>query len=63
MEERIISAVYKREEVWNPRNFGHRNVNVLQKRWLEIAAEVGRDGEFFTIICLFVYTVVFVSTI
>jgi hypothetical protein len=31
MEEYIFSAAYKREEMRNPKNSSHKNVNVLQK--------------------------------
>jgi hypothetical protein len=44
VEEKIISLVFKREKIWNPKNPLHKNVNVHQKLWLEIADEVGEDG-------------------
>jgi hypothetical protein len=37
--------VFKREEIWNPKNSSHRNVNILHKMQLEIAEEVGKDGK------------------
>jgi hypothetical protein len=44
MEEQIISSVFRREEIWNPKNPSHKNVNILHNLWLEIAEEVGKDG-------------------
>jgi hypothetical protein len=46
MEEYIINAVHKREEIWNPRNSNHKNVNILKRIWMEITEEVGQDGKF-----------------
>jgi hypothetical protein len=32
--EHVVSAVYKREEIWNPKHCRHKNVNILQKKWM-----------------------------
>ena len=49
MEEEIINAVFQREEIWNPRHNNHKNVTVLQKKWIEVSTTVGKDGKFYYI--------------
>jgi hypothetical protein len=53
MEEQIISSVFKREEIWNPKNPSHKNVNI-HKLWLEIAEEVGKDGTLSIYLCAYI---------
>jgi hypothetical protein len=31
MEEQITSSVFKREEIWNPNNPAHKNMNIPHK--------------------------------
>jgi hypothetical protein len=59
MEEHIISAVYKREEIWNPKHCSHKNVNFFQKKWMDIAEEVGRDGDFLLLLFLSLFTLLY----
>ncbi|XP_023939446.2 uncharacterized protein LOC112046857 [Bicyclus anynana] len=42
-DEKLISAVYKREPLWNPASELHKNSVVLKKLWHSIALELGKD--------------------
>jgi hypothetical protein len=43
-----ISAVYKWEEIWDPKHCSHKNVNILQKKWTTttIAISMGKHIHF-----------------
>lgn len=43
--ENIITSVYKRPAIWDPRHYLHKNRNAVQILWEEIAAEVGIDSK------------------
>jgi hypothetical protein len=45
VDQKIISSVFKRDEIWNPKNGSHKNVNILHKVWLETAANIEKEGK------------------
>jgi hypothetical protein len=43
----IISAVYKRGEIWNPKHCRHKNVNIMQKKWTTTATTISMRKHIF----------------
>lgn len=44
--DKLIHAVYKRPELWDPKHIGHNNRMLVNKLWQEVAEEVGTDSKF-----------------
>ncbi|XP_066974669.1 uncharacterized protein [Macrobrachium rosenbergii] len=40
MKEELITAVYRRQPIWDPRHRHHKDRNVIQKLWMEIGLEL-----------------------
>lgn len=43
--DKLIHAVYKRPELWDPKHIGHNNRMLVNKLWQEVAEEVGTDSK------------------
>ncbi|XP_066941204.1 uncharacterized protein [Macrobrachium rosenbergii] len=40
MKEELISAVHRRQPIWDPRHHQHKDRNVIKKLWVEIGSEL-----------------------
>lgn len=48
MDDSLITAVHKRDALWNTANAFHKNAVVLKGLWAEVAEELAKDGQYNT---------------
>jgi hypothetical protein len=48
-EEHIVSSVWRKYGI--PNTVVTKTVNILQKKWMEIAEKVGNCGKFLSLLC------------